>query len=85
MSINDSETLGVSAEEATILFDLPGFGMTREGSTLRYTWSPDACSPEIFEGFLQVMGLQVDEEWFSGGVARGTLVEREEDAFAEEG
>lgn len=84
MSINDYRTDGVLSGEAEILMDFPGFGLTKSEGQLRYTWAPEVCSAEIFDGFLEVMGLQADEEWFSGGVFRGTLIEREEALFATE-
>lgn len=66
------------AGDYKVLIDLPGFGVALDDDTLRYTWSPGACPAEAFEGMIEALGLQVDDEWFSGGVARGTLITREE-------
>lgn len=75
------------SKKRTVLVDLPGFGLVAgPDSELHFTWSPQACPPEVFESMIQILGLQVDDEWISGGVARGTLITREEaDAPYQEG
>lgn len=61
------------------MIDAPGLAIIREGGELSYTWSPATCPPEIFDGQLQLWGLQILEEYeLSSGLRSGTLGSREE-------